>query len=167
MRSDEAGVLERVISFVTNREYKKSFVVALTALSSMLYEPLALQRVSAIPDNGKQADAPLINVLGMLKNDSPEVKVAAMSCIQAAAHDADNRRILRDFRSEDAIGACVCVSVSVSLPLCLCISLSLCLPVRLTRSPLPSPPYPRLPCPPTTTFLSHSPAAARRCTARA
>ncbi|EGD78382.1 hypothetical protein PTSG_09450 [Salpingoeca rosetta] len=99
----EAGVLERIIGFVTNPEYSKSYVVALDALSTMLYEPPALERVGAIPDNGSQADAPLVKVLQLLTHEDVEVKVRAMECVRTAAHDNDNRRILRDFKTEAAV----------------------------------------------------------------
>eukprot|EP00043_Microstomoeca_roanoka_P030303 m.25756 g.25756 ORF g.25756 m.25756 type:complete len:784 (-) comp9916_c0_seq3:47-2398(-) len=101
----EVGVLERIIAFVANPEYSKSHVIGLDALSTMLYEPPALERVSAVPDGGQQSDAPLVKVLEFLKNEDPHVKVKALNCLQAAAHDNDNRRILRDFKTEAAIVA--------------------------------------------------------------
>jgi hypothetical protein len=71
-------------------------VPALEALASMLQEPEAMKRVSSVAEG----NAPLADVVNFVNKDDVKVKLAAMATIAHAAHTADNRRVLMDFKAE-------------------------------------------------------------------
>lgn len=96
---DEMNILDKIIAFVRNEEYHASHVTALEALASMLQEPEAMKRVSSVAEG----NAPLADVVNFVLKDDVKVKLAAMGCIARAAHNADNRRVLMDFKAEKAL----------------------------------------------------------------
>lgn len=72
---DNVGILERLVGFITNPSYAKSYEVALDALATMLHERSALERVSHVPEGGTQADSHIFKILQLLKQDVQSVKV--------------------------------------------------------------------------------------------
>eukprot|EP00049_Salpingoeca_infusionum_P004626 m.81866 g.81866 ORF g.81866 m.81866 type:complete len:782 (+) comp12657_c0_seq6:332-2677(+) len=99
----DAGVLQLLISHVANQDFKPTHEPALRALSSMLHEPQALERIGTPPADGSQP--PLEMLVGFLKSTDVAVKIEALNCIRVASFSAENRRLLTAYSSELAVVA--------------------------------------------------------------
>jgi hypothetical protein len=100
MTTDEAGVLETVIKFITQKEYEAAHVEAIDTMSTMLFEPIAIQRVCQAAADG--SPAPIVLVVKFLTSEQQEVIVRALACIRAAVANNDNLRLLHDANVEAA-----------------------------------------------------------------
>ena len=97
---DEAGVLETVIKFVTQKDYEAAHAEAIDTMSVMLFEPVAVQRVCQATADGAQA--PIVHIVKFLSSEQQEVIVRALACIKAAVANDDMLRLLHGANVEEA-----------------------------------------------------------------